>query len=70
MKGSLLVYHSWGKPNAQSFSSVRNGGASTPELRLGTPRGEFVRGGMTGMLLLDTFLLGVNGGHISVSVGR
>ena len=56
-------------PNAQSFSSVRNGGASTPELRLGTPRGEFVRGGMTGMLLLDTVLLGVNGGHISVSVG-
>lgn len=27
-------------PIAQSFSSVRNGGASTPELRLGTPHGE------------------------------
>ena len=51
-------------PNAQSFSSVRNGGASTPELRLGTPHGEFVRGGMAGMLLLDSALLGVNGGHI------
>ena len=55
-------------PNVQSFSSVRNEGASTRELRLGTSHGEFVQGGMTGMLLLDTAVLGVNGGHISMSV--